>query len=215
MASWENWFRPWEADESGLVAVGGVWDSDFIYAAYLRGCFPWPVEGLPILWFSPNPRGILELSHFHVGRTLRKILKNHPWTVTYNNAFPKVMELCRDIHHRRQGSTWILPEMIRPYTELWERGKALSVELWNHQGDLVGGIYGVLTPRYFSAESMFYLEPNASKVALYLLMQHLHDRYQMVWLDIQMLTPVTQSLGGQWISRAQFLKRIGVEVPYS
>lgn len=207
---WDQIFNPHRADAQGLVAVGGEWGSEILWQAYQRGVFPWPQEDLPILWFSPDPRGILEFHQLHVGKTTRKLWKHHPWKITINQAFDQVMQACAKTKRPGQEGTWILPPMLEPYSALQAQGRALSLEVWNSRDELVGGIYGVRAEFYFSAESMFYKESGASKVAVIALVQYLKEQEGLTWMDIQMLTPVTESLGGHYCTRAEFLKRIGL-----
>lgn len=208
MLVWDKIFNPRLADQEGLVAAGGDWGAEILIEAYKRGCFPWPQEGLPILWFSPDPRGILLFSELRINRSLYRVMKSHAWNVTFNRAFHEVMEACAKTPRPGQNGTWILPEMLSPYTELFDNGRGLSCEIWNLEGQLVGGLYGVLSEKYFSAESMFYRESGASKFALIKMTQYLQDIHGLDWMDIQMLTPVTESLGGRWLPRLEFLQRI-------
>lgn len=190
--------------ESDLVFVGGELTVVTLQSAYQQGCFPWPEEGLPLMWFSPDPRGILEFSDLRISKSLQKTWKKQDWTVTFNQNFSAVIRACAQVARRGQQGTWILPDMITAYEQLHQAGGAQSVEVWNHQGQLVGGIYGVRSPNYFSAESMFFLESGASRFALWHLVKQLKTE-GLNWMDIQMLTPTTQALGGKWISRKQFM----------
>lgn len=208
ITAWDEIFDPKRADENGLVAVGGRLEHEILLQAYNRGCFPWPQEGLPLLWFSPKERGVLDFNELHISRSLRRLLKSHPWTISFNQAFSAVMRMCAQVTRPGQRGTWILPEMIEPYSRLSALGSALSCEVWNQQGELVGGLYGVLTQHYFSAESMFYTESGASKVAFVKMVSYLESEKGLKWMDIQVLTPVTQSLGGKLIPQIEFLKRI-------
>lgn len=192
----------------GLVAVGGVWSADLLAAAYQKGIFPWPQEDLPILWFSPDPRGVLDFEDFRVPKSLVKFARKCPWLFTENEAFEEVMEQCRKQARPGQQGTWILPEMISPYVELERRGQALSVEVWE-DGILIGGIYGVFINQTFSGESMFYLKPNASKMCLWKMVERLMG-LGCAWMDLQMVTDVTGAFGGKYISREEFLQRRGL-----
>ncbi|HPI40499.1 MAG TPA: leucyl/phenylalanyl-tRNA--protein transferase [Pseudobdellovibrionaceae bacterium] len=196
----------------GLIHVGGKMDSGTLLEAYSHGIFPWPHEDYPWLWFSPPERGILNFEKLHISHSLKKFRKNHPdWRYTVNTCFSEVMTECQQQKRPGQPGTWILNEMIPAYSELSKLNRALSVEIWSYekslQPELVGGIYGVLLPKYFSAESMFYKKPNASKLALWFLVEELSQRGYS-WMDLQMVTPVTQSFGAELISRKNFLERI-------
>jgi len=206
--AWDSIFSPKNADANGLVAIGGSWGREILVEAYLRGCFPWPQEGLPLLWFSPLERGVIDFSEIKINRSLRRTIANHHWRVTFNTAFREVMWRCARVKRPGQAGTWILPEMIEPYSQLLNEGQALSCEIWNSQGDMVGGLYGVLSLHYFSAESMFYMESGASKVAFVEITHFLKKEKGFTWMDIQMLTPVTKSLGGKVVPQIEFLQRI-------
>ncbi|MCE3010501.1 MAG: leucyl/phenylalanyl-tRNA--protein transferase [Proteobacteria bacterium] len=197
----------------GLVAVGGPMTAEALVAAYEKGIFPWPQPGLPWLWFSPEQRGVIDFADQQFSRSVMRAVKD--WEeaeISVNRAFTQVMEECRRQARKGQAGTWILPEMISAYTGLYQQGKALSLEVWK-EGILVGGIYGVLShcPRgaYFSAESMFHLETGASKCALYQLIQELKGR-GFEWMDVQMVTNLVEMFGGKYISRDEFLGRLGI-----
>lgn len=194
------------ADEDGIVAVGGTLHPDLLLDAYSHGIFPWPVdEESPIVWASPEIRAIFDWDKIHIPRRLVPTIKRDGFKVTLDQDFRSVIRGCATAPGRR-GNTWITPAMIRAYTHLHELGFAHSVEVW--QGDkLVGGVYGVALGGLFAAESMFYRVSNASKVGLLYLLAHLRQRgYTLV--DIQMLTPVTESLGAVEIHRREYLRRL-------
>lgn len=194
------------ARSDGLLCVGGNLALSTLQAAYRLGIFPWPHRDWPLLWFSPDPRAILDFDKIHCSRSLKKILRKHPYRLTRNQAFSQVIGTCASIKRSTPG-TWIRPDMIAAY-QAWHRaGGVLSVEVWQGS-DLVGGIYGVLSENYFSAESMFHRESNASKIALIELISWLKDLGHH-WMDIQMLTPTLEQLGAEEIPRDEFLARIG------
>lgn len=206
-------FNPRMSTPEGLVAVGGNLEVATLAEAYRLGIFPWPQEGLPLLWFSPDPRGVLDFSDLHIPRSLKKWQRQHAhWRLTVNQAFPEVIRQCRLQKREGQLGTWILPEMEKAYLELFKAGKILSLEIWE-ESELIGGIYGVLIKNasgqlHFSGESMFHLRTNASKIAFIEMVEHLKG-LGLQWMDIQMLTDVTQALGGKYIPREEFLGRIG------
>lgn len=206
--------NPRNSSPEGLVAVGGKLEVSVLKEAYQNGIFPWPQEGLPLLWFSPDPRGILEFKDLHVPRSLRKFQRQHEgWNFTVNRAFARVIQSCRLQKRPGQDGTWILPEMEAAYVDHFNQGHALSLECWE-QDELIGGIYGVLTSSkkgevFFSGESMFHLRDNASKMCLWKLIEHLQTQGH-TWMDLQMITDVTRSFGGKYIPREEFLQRIGV-----
>jgi leucyl/phenylalanyl-tRNA---protein transferase len=207
-------FNPRMATPEGLVAVGGNLEVPTLQEAYRNGIFPWPQEGLPLLWFCPDPRGVLDFQDLHIPRSLKKWARQHDhWKYTVNQAFPEVIRGCRNQPREGQAGTWILPEMEEAYLRLFDEGQILSLEVWEDD-KLIGGIYGVLTlaengKLFFSGESMFHLKTNASKMAFIKMIQHLKSHGHS-WMDIQMLTEVTTSMGGKYISREEFLARIGV-----
>lgn len=191
---------PRAADGEGLVAIGGDLSAPRLRLAYRSGIFPWTVN--PITWWSPDPRGIFELKQFHVPRSLAKFIRQQPFEITRDRAFRQVMQACAAPAPGR-GGIWITPEFIEAYTRLHEQGDAHSVECW--RGDeLVGGIYGVSLGGFFAGESMFHRAPNASKVALGHLVEHLQAR-GFALFDIQMITPVTRQLGAVAIAREEYL----------
>ena len=192
----------------GLVAIGGSWDPEILESAYRKGIFPWPQPGLPILWFSPDPRGILEFRDLHIPHSLQKFARKCPWVFTFNQAFVEVMNECRKQRRPGQEGTWILPEMIPAYRQLHLRGQALSIECWE-DGVLIGGLYGVDLKGLFSGESMFFLKPNASKMCFWKITEYLRARGD-TWMDLQMVTDITGVFGGRYIPRDEFLRRRGV-----
>lgn len=196
-----------EATEDGLVAIGGDLEVDTLVTAYQQGIFPWPVSiDLPLAWFSPNPRGILEFDELHVSKSFAKFLKRNTFQVTFNQAFDEVIRQCARAHRKNQPSTWITPDIIHGYEKLFKRELAYSVEVWNDK-ELVAGLYGVCMGDFVSGESMFTKEDSASKFALYSLILHLKDK-GITWLDTQMVTSVVEGFGGKYISRPEFLQRI-------
>lgn len=195
---------PRHALVEGLVAVGGVIDVGTLYHAYKRGIFPWPQEGLPLLWFCPEQRGIIFFAELHLPKSLLKEQrrKTH-WLFTRNQAFAQVIEACRQQQRPGQQGTWILPEFIQAYSDLQKAGYAHSIEVWE-DNKLIGGIYGVMIDGVFSGESMFFKKKNASKMALLHLIEWLQSQ-DVTWMDVQMVTPVIQAFGGRYISRDDFL----------
>jgi leucyl/phenylalanyl-tRNA--protein transferase len=194
---------PREATEDGIVAVGGRPEPALLEEAYARGIFPWPVDGYPLLWFSPPKRGVLFFEELHVPRSLARAGRRARLQFTIDRAFERVIRACADAERAHERGTWIKPWMIRGYCEFHRRGRAHSVEAWEG-GELVGGLYGVDAGGAFAGESMFYLRPNASKLALLFLVEHLRAR-GLDWLDIQVMTPHMEALGARLIPREEFL----------
>jgi len=197
------------ANADGLVAVGGDLSVERLLAAYRQGIFPWTAR--PFTWWSPDPRGIFELGQFHVPRSLDRVIRRGTFTVTRNRSFAEVIKNCAAAGPGRSG-VWITDEFIEAYCRLHRQGHAHSVECWQ-EGRLAGGIYGVAVGGLFAGESMFHRADNASKVALYHLVQHLRER-GFVLFDIQMVTRVTRSLGAVEISRREYLRRVAAAVQH-
>lgn len=194
---------PGLVEAEGLVALGGDFSVERLLLAYRCGIFPW--TDTPISWWSPDPRGIVELEQFHVSRSLERFLRKNPYTITMDRAFRPVMEGCAAPGPSR-GKTWITPKFIEAYTLLYEQGHAHSVECWRAE-ELVGGIYGVAVGGLFAGESMFHRADNASKVAIHHLVGHLRPR-GFALFDIQMVTAATRQLGAVEIPRAEYLQRL-------
>lgn len=195
---------------NGLVAVGGDLSPERLLLAYRTGIFPWSVN--PITWWSPEPRGILELDQFHLPRSLRKTIAKGLFKITRDRAFRSVIEGCAAPGPGR-SETWISPEFVEAYVALHAAGHAHSLECWQGS-DLVGGIYGVKVGGLFAGESMFNRVSDAAKVALYHLVQHLRAQ-QFALFDIQMVTPHTQRFGAVNVAREEYLQRLrsAVELP--
>lgn len=197
---------PEQAAVEGIVVIGGELNAANLLQAYRRGIFPWPIDGWPLPWFCPEERAILEFKNLHVSRSLLRVKQRAPFRLTIDNDFKSVIHACASAERKDEVGTWITPEMIRAYCELHDEGHAHSVEAW--EGDnLVGGIYGVNAGGAFAGESMFYLRPNASKLALLHLIDHLRSK-GLDWLDIQVMTPHMRVFGARDISRHAFLKQL-------
>lgn len=197
---------PRTADEQGLVAVGGDLEPQTLLLAYRSGIFPWPVGDMPMLWFSPGERAVLDFADLHLPRSLRRLRRNHPFEFSLDRAFPAVIRACARAPRPGQDGTWITPPMVAAYVRLHQLGIAHSAETWQ-AGELVGGLYGVAVDGAFAAESMFYLRPGASKLALLFLIEHLAAR-GLDWIDIQMMTPHMLRLGARTVPRDEFLARL-------
>jgi leucyl/phenylalanyl-tRNA---protein transferase len=201
-----------KASDDGLVAVGGDLEIDTLIEAYHHGIFPWPVSTFPLnidlphTWFSPDPRGLLEFKNIHVSRSFVKFLKKTPYIVTFNKAFPDVITMCAKTPRKDQPGTWITPEIINAYINLFTNDYAYSVEVWDGKR-LVGGLYGVIMGTFVSGESMFTLEDNASKQGFYSLLMHLQKK-GIGWIDTQMVTEVVKQFGGKYYPRPIFLKHL-------
>lgn len=197
---------PREAEDDGLVAVGGEINSDFLLAAYSAGLFPWYNPGEPVLWWSPNPRMILKPSDFKCSKSLNRTVRSGKFTIKMDENFSAVIQACAGNKRKGQHGTWIGNDIINGYTALHETGLAHSVETY-YEDKLAGGLYGVSLGRVFFGESMFFLERDASKVALYYLCKKLAE-WNFDFIDVQQSTDHLKSLGAKDISRDDFLNRL-------
>lgn len=194
-------------EPNGLLAIGGDLSPQRLLNAYCRGIFPWYSEGEPILWWSPAPRAVLFPEELTLPRSLKKRIRQQPFTVTLNRAFEAVITACaapRKDHH--QNGTWITEEMKQAYIQLHQWGYAHSVECWEDD-QLVGGLYGVHIGQLFCGESMFTRANDASKIALVTLLTTLKAG-KIKLVDIQMMTPHLQQLGAREISRIEYQRQL-------
>jgi leucyl/phenylalanyl-tRNA--protein transferase len=197
---------PARAEPEGLLAEGGDLEPATLIAAYRVGIFPWPHDEHELLWWSPDPRAILPVDGLHVSRSLARRLRTGRFRVTLNAAFGDVVAGCAD-----REETWITPAMRTAYERLHTLGWAHSVEVWEPDGTLAGGLYGVAVGALFSAESMFHRARDASKIALVALVEHAR-RVGLTLLDVQVPSAHLTSLGACTISRRQYLARLAEAV---
>ena len=197
---------PRKSSVDGLVSVSQGVSTDFLFEAYSFGIFPWPHEGYPMLWFSPDKRGVIELEELKCPKSFKKLLKKVDWTFTVNQAFEEVIHYCSIVKRSGQKGSWITDEMKKAYIEFYKMGYAQSFECWSGNR-LIGGLYGVWVANIFSAESMFFLESGASKFCLYNMALHFKNQGYKI-IDIQMVTSVTKQFGGKYISKEEYLKRL-------
>ncbi len=195
---------------AGLVAAGGGLSVTRLCEAYQQGMFPWFSEGQPVLWWSPDPRMVLETQNFKLHRSLRKTLQAfmaHPdCDVRMNSAFEQVIRHCAQIPREGQPGTWIVSDMIDAYIALHKAGFAHSVETWI-DGQLVGGLYCVSIGDTLFGESMFALQTDASKIALAALVAFARSQ-GLAWIDCQQNTKHLASLGAREMPRSEFLQRV-------
>lgn len=193
------------ANAEGLVAVGGGLSVERLREAYAKGLFPW--SAAPVSWWSPDPRAVFDLeAGVRVSRRLAGKIRQGRYRVTRDRVFRAVIEACAQVPRGDDG-TWISPAIISAYVRLHEAGDAHSVEIWNEHGKLAGGVYGVASGGAFSGESMFHFETDASKLALYHLIEHLRDR-GFALFDAQVINAFTRSMGAVEISRREFLAHL-------
>ena len=195
------------ANEDGLLAMGGDLSTDTLVSAYAQGIFPWFNENQPLLWWSPDPRLVLLPEEVKISRSLSKIIRQQKFTLSCNQQFENVMRGCalrgNPNHLAETAATWITESMHEAYSTLHKLGYAQSIEVWQ-DSRLVGGLYGVALGSVFFGESMFSAVSNASKVALIGLCQHLRAKgYQLI--DCQVETDHLLSLGAKNISRDDFM----------
>ncbi len=196
--------NPRLADSHGLLAVGGDLSTERLLLAYENGIFPWYSEDQPILWFSPDPRLVLFPDKFQVSRSLQKTIKKNLFDVKFDTNFEQVIIECSKIERKDQDGTWITSDMIEAYINLHKKGYAHSVETYDND-ELVGGLYGVSLGGAFFGESMFHKIKDASKVALYYLIQKV-KQWEFDFIDSQVVTEHMKSLGSQEISRNKYLE---------
>jgi leucyl/phenylalanyl-tRNA---protein transferase len=194
------------ADDDGIVAVGGDLRAERVLLAYASGIFPWPVRGMPLLWFSPNPRMLLDFADVRTPKSLRRSLRR-PWRRSLDTAFGEVIRTCAKVSRAGERGTWITPGMIAAYEELHAQGFAHSVEVWDEDDRLIGGLYGVSLGGVFAGESMFHHVADASKVAFVTLAAQLAS-WEFSFIDCQLHTDHLASLGAQEWPRREYLRRL-------
>ncbi|MEA2112078.1 MAG: leucyl/phenylalanyl-tRNA--protein transferase [Campylobacterota bacterium] len=195
---------PSTASESGVLAYGGDLSPSRLLLAYRNGIFPWYSVNDPILWWSPNPRLIMNLDDFKLRRSLRKKLNR--FEIRFDTAFEEVITRCGSKFRENQKGSWIMPEIVEAYTTLHHMGHAHSVEAF-YEGELVGGLYGICVGKVFCGESMFADMSDASKVAFAYLIEHLKEK-NYDFIDAQIPTEHLKSLGAIEVHRDYFLNRL-------
>ncbi len=187
---------------NGLLAAGGDLSAERLIEAYRNGIFPWYSDGDPILWWSPDPRMVLDPAKVRVSRSLAKVLRNRSYEVRFDSAFDQVMAACAAPRPGQQG-TWITPELQQAYLGLHRLGHAHSIETWI-DGELAGGLYGVALGAVFFGESMFSQVRDASKIALVHAARYLQLAGFRI-IDCQMHTDHLESMGAREMDRDGFL----------
>ncbi|WOI35966.1 leucyl/phenylalanyl-tRNA--protein transferase [Alteromonas sp. CI.11.F.A3] len=199
-------------DPNGLLAFGADLSAQRLFSAYSSGIFPWFSDDEPLLWWSPNPRSIIELDDFVCSKSLRKLARQKRYKVTLNNAFDSVINACANIPRKNPNSqapsqdTWITDDMQKAYSYLHQLGLAHSVEVWDGE-ELVGGLYGVGVGKVYCGESMFHKQSNTSKLAMLALVEHM-KRNKMAFIDCQLPTEHLSSLGAKTIFRNEFIEKL-------
>lgn len=196
--------HPSTANPDGIVAMGAAPTPELLKEAYRSGIFPWPHDGYPLLWFSPDPRFVLEPQAGHLHKSLKKLMRRTDLQIRADTAFRAVIAACADKQRPAQKGTWITPDMVEGYCALHAEGVAHSIEAW--RGDvLVGGLYGVSFGGVFFGESMFQTEPDASKVAFGTLLANL-VQWEFALVDCQSYTDHLARFGAVHWSRDLFLE---------
>jgi len=198
------------ADEEGLLAIGGDLSTERLLLAYKNGIFPWYNEEEPICWWCPDPRFVLFPKELKISKSMQTVLNNGSFRFTINKAFNKVIANCKTVTRKEQEGTWIQPEVIEAYTKLHQLGFAISAEAWK-DGELVGGLYGVLLGKIFFGESMFSTQNNASKFAFINFVRHL-QKQGIQLIDCQVYTAHLESLGARMIDRKLFSEILSKEI---
>lgn len=207
----ENIFpRPELAEEDGLLGVGGDLSPERLINAYANGIFPWYSDDQPILWWSPDPRLVLFPKDFKRNKSLKKKVEKREFKVVFDSNFEAVIRNCAQIKREDQENSWITEEMINAYIKIHELGYAHSVETY-FEGKLVGGLYGVSIGKAFFGESMFHNKTDASKVALWYLVDRLLE-WDFDFIDAQQETNHLKSLGAIVIKREKFLNLLEIAV---
>ena len=191
------------ADDEGLVAVGGDLSVERLLLAYRSGIFPWFIHDDLAYWFSPNPRMVLLPGDIKISASMKRILNQNRFQITFNKAFEAVINGCSNTPRKHQEGTWISEDFIDAYVKLHHKGYAHSVEVWQ-QDELVGGLYGVILGKAFFGESMFSAISNASKAAFIALADKIFSE-GFHFLDCQIHNPHLESLGAKEVPRNVFL----------
>lgn len=193
-----------DADEHGLLAVGGDLEPDSLLLAYRSGIFPWPLDEHILAWFAPPQRALLFFDRIHIAKSLQKERRRKEFTFAFNRNFEAVVAQCAEMKNRgAQQGTWITEGIQEAYIRLHQLGYCHSIETY-HDGELVGGLYGVSIGSMFAGESMFYRRPNASKLALLHLCDYLQSR-GATWLDCQVMTPHLKQFGAIEVPRDEYM----------
>lgn len=196
---------PHLAEDDGLFAVGGDLSVDRLLLAYSNGIFPWySFRDQPqILWYCPMKRFVIFPDKIHISHSMRTLLNKDEYSVSINNDFDEVINNCSKLRYDEEGA-WLGKDMIKAYTELYRQGFAASVEVWDKERKLVGGLYGVSIGPAFFGESMFSLVPSASKIALIFLAKYFQQCGGKL-IDCQFETPHLKSMGGEYISYDEYM----------
>lgn len=193
------------ANSQGLLGYGGDLSPERLIEAYKNGIFPWNTANEDILWWAPDPRMVLFPNEVKISKSMRSLMRKNKYSLTENKAFEEVIRQCAISNNRQGKDAWLYDEMIEAYTQLHHLGYAHSVEVWNKEGKLVGGLYTVqVLPHIISGESMFHLESNTSKLAFIHLAKTSEEK-GIKAIDCQIYTPHLASMGAKPIPRDVFM----------
>lgn len=185
-----------------VVGIGGDLSLDRLLYAYTHGIFPWADK--PLLWFSLDPRAIFDLNVLHISSRVKRKIRQKKYFITFNRAFEQVMRCCA---YREDDQTWITDTFLDGFARLNRQGYAHSLEVWDQEGRLGGGVYGVAIGKFFAGESMFSFQPDFGKIGLHFLFEALRkDGFKL--FDTQQMNPVTLGLGAYEIPKKKFLDRL-------
>ncbi len=201
-----------KATKEGILALGGDLSPNRLLLAYQSGIFPWYSQGEPILWWSPNPRFVLFPDKVHTPKSMKRVLNQKVFQITFDLNFKQVIAHCAKIQRPYQKGTWITDDMLKAYIKLHQLGYTHSVEVWQDQ-KLVGGLYGLSLGRCFFGESMFSLKPNASKAGFLTLAKKLNQA-QFTLIDSQVPTYHLTQLGGVSIDRGKYMDLLKEALTY-
>ena len=198
---------PRYGNQDGFYAVGGEVTPERLAKAYPLGIFPYfAFRYRPVIWWAPQERFVIFPDEIHVSHSMRNLMNKKRFHYTINQAFPEVLASCADTDDRiDEDNAWLGPELMDTWMELHDAGLAKSVEVWEGE-DLVGGLYGFVNNGCFMGDSMFSLEPSASKLALIHLARHM-EKNGGQFIDCQLETPHLKSMGARYISYDEFLEK--------
>lgn len=197
------------SEPDGLLAIGGDLSTPRLITAYQSGIFPWFNQGEPIMWWCPSSRAVLNIGDINIRSSLRKLARQGKYTITVNTDFSGVINNCIKQREQLEG-TWITDDMKAAYIALHNQGYAHSIEVYNQDNILVGGLYGIMVNHVFCGESMFHFESNCSKLAFWALHNHLRN-HNINLIDCQIENPHLSSLGATCITREEFLAKLTVK----
>lgn len=190
----------------GLAGIVHELSVPTLVSAYRRGLYPFAHVG-PLKWWSPPQRSVLFFDELHIGKRLRRQMRQERYTVTFDRNFEAVLAACAGHRVGRWHLTWITPKIMRAYAKLFDAGYAHSFEVWNTCGSLAGGGYGVAIGGAFVTESQFSRESNTSKIGFTVLNWHL-ARWGFAFNDGKLMTPTCQDMGFREIPRSDYLSRL-------